>query len=304
MAAVTVVLYHDIVDRVSPFESALGITTKPDAFEAHIAWFAQNYDIVDLDTLIDGPHPKRPLLITFDDLFRSSLDAIRAHLVPRDLPSVFLINPTLLGGGSVSLDGLVSWWAETKGLPKLCNRLGVAPVADMGALFSEVLANKTAAARWAIAEDLAGSGGPAPGDLAGRSPVLDAADLAAFGELRIAIGNHTASHVHCRGLAPEEYAAEITDAKTKLEALSGQRVRAFSFPYGHERDATPGALAAIRDCGHEAIFLVHARHNGRRPAPDIWYRVSLHDEAVGQLKTKLSILPRLRSLKARLAGDR
>ena len=80
-------------------------------------------------------------------------------------------------------------------------------------------------------------------------------------------------------------------------------MRAFSVPYGNQADLTAPVLAAARQSGHRAIFLVHARSNARRPAPDVWYRTSLHDETPGQLRMKLAVLPALRSLRQRLAGQ-
>ena len=74
-------------------------------------------------------------------------------------------------------------------------------------------------------------------------------------------------------------------------------MRAFSFPYGNQRDATPAVLAALRESGHEASFLVHARSNAQRPAADVFYRTSLSDDPVYRLGLKLGMLPALRSLK-------
>ena len=110
------------------------------------------------------------------------------------------------------------------------------------------------------------------------------------------------THVSCRALKSEEFEEEIVAAKSRLESLSGTPVRAFSVPYGNERDLTPEMLDVLRSSGHEAIFLVHARSNMCRPAPDIWYRTSLHNEAPRKLPVSLRYAPALRSIKHRLTG--
>jgi hypothetical protein len=77
--------------------------------------------------------------------------------------------------------------------------------------------------------------------------------------------------------------------------LSGGAVRAFSVAYGHERDLPPTVLEVLRESGHKAIFLVHARSNLVRKAPDVWYRVSFRNESVARLPMRLSVLPLIRS---------
>lgn len=79
-------------------------------------------------------------------------------------------------------------------------------------------------------------------------------------------------------------------------------LRLVSIPYGNEKNLTPEVLKTIRGSGHEAIFLVHARSNRLRPADDIWYRVSLHNEKPSELSRKLDILPPIQSLKKMILG--
>lgn len=113
----------------------------------------------------------------------------------------------------------------------------------------------------------------------------------------VEIANHTMSHHRCGALDPAELEFEIVQAKRSLEEMANAPVRAFSFPWGQERDATPAALDLIRSSGHRAAFLMHARSNSTRPAEDIWYRSLLTNQTGWRLGLELSILPRLRSLR-------
>lgn len=293
------VLHHHIGSETD-FERGLGVTTEPAAYAAQIDWLAREFDVIDLDTLLSGKLPRRPLLLTFDDAFRSVLQVARDILAPKRLPGVFFVNPGLVDSGVGSLDGVIAWAANTRGLDRVCAEIGIPPRASIGEVVVGDMAAFGARDRAAIREKLlARFGPPDPGS---GSTLLRRDDLAALRGLGIEIGNHTATHVHCRALDRDELQDEILGAKERLEAMAGAPVRAFSVPYGHERDLTDELLCALRETGHQAIFLVHARSNARRPAPDIWYRTSLRNEPPRMLGRKLRLLPAVRTLKHWLLG--
>jgi peptidoglycan/xylan/chitin deacetylase (PgdA/CDA1 family) len=300
----TVVLYHNIVNGGPEFEADLGVSTRLNAFQAHLEYYRKNYEIVDLDAVLKGPLPRNALLITFDDFYRSVLTVAENILSPIGIPAVFFVNPGLLGRNAVSLDAILYWYSRKHGLPALCDALALSmpQVSSVGELISGPMAALGATQRTALRDRLLSKEGADSSGLAGRSPSLESEDLSRLPPLGIEIGNHTTSHVHCRALSDDEHNSEIVEAKQKLESLSRSRVRSFSFPYGHERDATPGVLNTLRDSGHQAIFLVHARSNRFRKAPDIWYRISVHNEPAGTLFRKLSVLPLVRSAKAATLG--
>jgi peptidoglycan/xylan/chitin deacetylase (PgdA/CDA1 family) len=241
------------------------------------------------------------LLITFDDCYRSVLSAAREFMAPRAIPAVFFVNPSLVGGG-MSLDNLIAWASNRHGVAAVCEVLGVAAEQNptLAAVIKNVLSICTAKQRLEIRQRLAAAFPISDAEMATRSPMLQAEDFAELRNLGVEIGNHTTNHVHCGALDPAEYADEILSAQTDLEALSGGPIRSFSVAYGHERDLPPAVLKTLRDSGHEAIFLVHARSNLVRKAPDIWYRVSFRNEDVSKLPLKLSVLPLIRTARDRL----
>ena len=71
---ITVVLYHHIAKEEVGLTRQLSIAIAPDAFEKHIKYFSKNFDFVSGTDLIDGNLPRKPILITFDDAYRSVLD--------------------------------------------------------------------------------------------------------------------------------------------------------------------------------------------------------------------------------------
>ncbi len=299
MSTVVCALHHHIGGE-SAFERGLNISSEREIYAAQIDWMGRNFDFIDLDVLLSGRLPRRPLLLTFDDTFRSVLDVVRAVLAPRGIPSVYFINPGLLGDNAISLDSALAWAIAKAGVEVVCDALGVPRRASVAEVILQDMATFGAEKRSEIKARVLAAFGPP--DFAGRAPLLDPAELADLPSLGVEIGNHTMTHVHCRALDAAEIETEVVRAKERLEELSKSRIRSFSVPYGHQRDLTPALHAALRASGHEAIFLVHARSNRRRPAPDVWYRTSLHNEAPKELLKSLRYLPAVRSLKQLVLG--
>ena len=121
---------------------------------------------------------------------------------------------------------------------------------------------------------------------------LSAGELRALAEAGVEIGNHTASHVHCRGLNPEQARAEIAGCGARLREITGKPVRVFSVPYGSGRDATPLVLSVLREAAYQAVFLVEAGMNPRLLDPWGIRRVSLKAESGPETWFELEIMPR------------
>lgn len=294
MTPVVCTLHHNIGEE-SPFERGLNLSCQLETFDAQVKWLAQNFDLIDLDCLLSGRLPKRPLLLTFDDAFKSVLEVGRQILAPRGIPSVYFINPGLLGPAAVSLDSMLTWANNRIGTAALCDAIGMPARPDLASLIWTDMVKLGPGARREIKARLVSALGEP--DLDNRAGLLDPADLAEMPGLGMEVGNHTMTHVHCRALTPAEMQDEVVAARAELERLSGSRVRSFSVPYGNEADLTPALLETLRASGHEAIFLVHARSNHRRPAPDVWYRTSLQNQNPAELRKKLTVLPVLRTVR-------
>jgi len=125
MAPLTAVLYHAVSASESDFERGLGVVTRPERFEAHMRYFEKHYDIVGLDDVLNGPLPRKPLLITFDDFYGSTIALAREILKPRGIPSLFFVNPNLLGKDAIGLDNVLAFCVNKFGLPKVCEAAGI-----------------------------------------------------------------------------------------------------------------------------------------------------------------------------------
>lgn len=304
MAALTTVLYHSVAASESDFEKGLDIVTYPERFEAQIDYLDRNYDIVDLDTVLSGRLPRRPLLITFDDCYASVIAAARQFLKPKGIASLFFVNPANVGRDKIALDNVIACCINRFGPVAVCEAVGCDTqlTHTAASLIAEVASTWSAAERLEHKAQLLKLMGVENAEDPSRAPLVAQEELMQCAELGIEIGNHTANHVHGRALRSEELHTEIVEARRRLEALTGTCVRSFSLPYGYEHDLTPAVLRAIRESGHEAIFLVHARSNWLRQASDVWYRVSLQNEKPSELMRKLTVMPLLRSAKHLVTG--
>ena len=294
----TCVAYHHFTAEPCAATRHLGVTTPPELFRRHLDYFQHNFDVIGLDALLSGDLPRRPLLITIDDAYRSVLDVAAPMLKERRLPAVLFTNPRVVTGPIIPLDNLFSLAVERHGLANLPTLTGIGGYSTFVELIMGPVAHLQPRQREIVRHDLlARLATPAEKLYRLLDLFLTPIQLARLPDFGIEIANHTASHVHLRGVAPADLEVEIASAKDELESVTGRTVRAFSFPYGNERDATPTALGVLRRTGHRANFLVHARSNWQRPSPDLWYRTSLSTDPVAKLGLRLGVLPALRTLK-------
>lgn len=299
-----VVLYHHVADTPCALTDRLGVTTRLDDFEWQLDIFARDYDVVDLDAVLSGRLPRRPLLITFDDAYRSILDTAAPMLAGRGMPAVFFLVSGLVDGTGLMLDNMLCLLANRVGLADLESAITAATprCSNLPQLIAQVVAELPYAQRLDLDTRLATRFDIDATSCRERANLyLRPDDLPRLVDFGIEIGNHTASHVHCRVLDPESADAQIGRAKRMLETWSGAPVRAFSYPYGAERDATAVAERAIRSSGHEAEFLVHARATARGHGGPLWYRTGIHARDSKRLFVELEVLPRLRAFRHALA---
>ena len=295
-----VVLYHHLSDEDDPLTRALRVSTPPALFEAHLTRLIRDYDVVDLDQILSGRLPKRALLITFDDGYRSVLERAGPILSRLGLPSVFFISAAFVTPGTLPLDNLMCWIAHTAGVEAL--EEAVTGSQATGQTVERVIgrvADLAYGRRAALGEELADRFGVDCSRLRTESGLfLDHSELPSLADFACEVGNHTRSHLFCRAVVDDATADhELVQHKRLLEEWAGVPVRAFSYPYGNRADATPFVEHALAASGHEATFVVESRPNRRHRIGKAWNRISLDDQPLSSLGLQLEVLPRLRAVK-------
>jgi peptidoglycan/xylan/chitin deacetylase (PgdA/CDA1 family) len=300
MSEIAIVLYHHIAECDDSLTSQLGLSTKPDIFEKHVKYFAKNFDLISAADLLTRSLPRRALLVTFDDAYRSVLDIGGPILRSVKAPALFFINPATVISDTLPIDNVLSLAVEELGLAKVVSLInnGSAKIMSTEQLIAKAVSNMTRLEINDAKQRIFSAIGATEAAIRSTSALfLGSADIKTLDRFRIDVGNHSMSHMFLRTLSVHELDEEIAGSRVVLERLSGQTVRNFSVPYGNKQDATKQVLDVARNSGHTSIFLVHAKSNRFRPAKDIYYRISLGNTLPDRVPLKLLALPLLRSLR-------
>jgi peptidoglycan/xylan/chitin deacetylase (PgdA/CDA1 family) len=300
--APVIVVYHDLSARRSPLTDQINVNTDPEIFRRHVRYFAKNFDLIAPGDLIGGALPKRPLLITFDDVYKSVLEVGGPVLREINAQSIWFVNPHSVVAETLPLDNLLSLAVVELGGAEVARLLGVPQWTKSSAadLISAYLPKLSYVQIKDLKARLCAQLGGTERDLRRQSNMfIELADLQRLRHYGMAAGNHSLTHTFFRTLSAAELDAEIRVSRELVEQLTGQSVTYLAIPYGHEADATEAAINTARSSGHNAIFLVHGRSNTSMPACDIYYRVAPGNVRPALLPVSIQILPRLRTIRDR-----
>jgi peptidoglycan/xylan/chitin deacetylase (PgdA/CDA1 family) len=297
------VLYHHVTDHASSLVDRLAVSTPPDVFESHVRKLARDYELVSLDEVLSGELPRRAVLVTFDDGYRSVADVALPILRRLGVPSVFFVTGACLERDSLPLDNLLSHFCASVGL----DRLGAAldPHARGTSTFAQLLELVAAmpyGRRLRVGDELAERFELDQARLRSESGMfLDPDDLAGLAAYGCEVANHTRTHLYCRSIVDETSAHDqLVEHARRLESLTSRPVRAFSYPYGHRDDARPIVERVLRESGHEASFLAESRPHVRGTLGRLWNRVALDGCPAWRIGAELELMPALRASRDRL----
>ena len=303
--ALTVVVYHHVSARADAFTDKLLVTTRPETLRAHLRFYRQYYNVISPADLETGSLPRRPLLITFDDAYRSVCDVASPILREFGAEALFFINPAAVLSHHLPTDNLLCFATTVLGEDEVKRIVGGQARSTRGLpeLLMSVVARLPAPELARVRQALLDRLGYTEEGLHARSGLFLTRDqLANLRSHGLHPANHTMTHRMLHALSAEELHHEIGRAKQQIEHAAGQQIRWFSLPYGRDDDATPEALSVIADSGHAGAFLVQGRLNRYQPSPDLAYRVSPRDAGPFLLPVSLWLLPALRTLRHAVRG--
>ena len=305
------VLFHDISDAESSFTRGLGCTTTRTNFEATLKFLTKHFTPVSLQEVLaslDGRLlPPRPVLVTFDDAYASVCEFAAPLCRDFQVPAVFFVNAACLDNRELALDNLICYVTNVSGLDTINAAIRIVRGSDnyevhsLTDVFSRFLPAISLSARKSFREELVRLSLINENELAREARLyLSSQQLGELSAFNFEIGNHTYSHVNCRVLSTEEFAEEIDQNRAVLEALSKQKIRTFSVPYGSSDDLTTKVLGHLQRSGYEANFLAEGRTNSDRTPRLQLDRVSIKAVGDAALFSEIEVLPRLRSARNRL----
>ena len=83
---VRAMLYHDVDEEETGYTQGLGVTVTPAMFNANLDFFKQYYNVVSVTDLASSELPANPLVITFDDgyksVYRHAFPLLKQHQMP------------------------------------------------------------------------------------------------------------------------------------------------------------------------------------------------------------------------------
>ena len=216
-----IVLYHHIGEDCS-YTRQIGVSTTPEMFEAHVRRLVKEYDLVTLEDVRSGVLPRRPLLVTFDDAYRSVLDVAAPIMADHGIQPVFFVSTGPIFDGEALLDNLLSF-AETESPEVLADVLGVPQGTSSNHVLRGIVPDWSSQRRQALRDRLATALGASAREWGTRSGLyLTPEDLKVLVDrFNFTLGCHTRTHVHVRGLEASEFEDELTKPMHQLEELTG-----------------------------------------------------------------------------------
>jgi peptidoglycan/xylan/chitin deacetylase (PgdA/CDA1 family) len=276
-----ILLYHRVADLDSDPQM---LAVSEDNFTSQMELIARKYHPMSLASLVDdyrkGEFRKNGIVVTFDDGYHDNLVAAKPILDRFGIPATFFVT-----SGNIAT-GREFWWDElekvffrTPILPESLE-IEVAGFVYSGSLAQSRVMNQeeyTAAVRWNVLE----SGNPTgrhsiyrdvcvmakTATFARRSELLDylhdwariksdareshrpltkeeLKELAS--DRMIEIGAHGDNHMTFSVLSRGEQEMEIGASQSLIEAVTGKKPVAFSYPYGNSSDYSPQTVSLVK----------------------------------------------------------
>jgi peptidoglycan/xylan/chitin deacetylase (PgdA/CDA1 family) len=308
--ALRCLVFHDVSGTDSPFTRGMGVRISPARFETALKFLTAYYTPVSLEEMLSAMGgstlPDRAVLVTFDDGYASAAQTAAPLCLRYGVPATFFINAAFLDNHRLAPDNLVCYVANMLGM----DALRTAAMAVLGPVtpelhslndaFSIFLPKLSLQQRELFLDALRRAAGIDESTMAREAEIyMSSRQLRDLGSWGFEIGNHTYSHAHCRSLSREDLVSELGRNKAELEAITGQKVRSFSQPYGSSEDLTPELAEHLTHSGCRAVFLSESVANRRGADPFHLDRVSTLAGKYSTLFFELEALPRLRAIRDR-----
>jgi peptidoglycan/xylan/chitin deacetylase (PgdA/CDA1 family) len=279
-----VLLYHRITD---PDTDPQRLAVTPSHFADHLAVLAERGRPMPLDDLVElaqrGAAPPGAVAVTFDDGYADNLHGAAPLLSKARVPAtIFIATGPLSHHQEFWWDRLEQLLLEPGTLPaQLDLAIGQQTVRwPLGPSATYTAEDRVRHAAWTVddrdcptarhrvyvdlcqrlrvlpgesrdhtLDALASLGGAQPRVRDSHRP-LSATEVTALADGRqVTIGSHTDSHPSLAHLPPDLQWREITAARQALQALTGQAVATFAYPFGGSADVSAATATLARRAG-------------------------------------------------------
>lgn len=252
---VAVLCYHavrsdDAAEGSMAFE---GLHVRAAELEAHCRLIRESCDPIRLSDWLaaEGSLPKRPVLVTFDDGYRSVFTLAKPILERYEIPAVVFVT-------SLPAIERQRFWYD-----RMAKELGEAAVEE---------AKSCSYDEWSRRLNDLPAGALADGDPHAPMTVEELRSLARHPLFEI--GGHTSTHPILARADAGVQRREIEGNRRELESVTGVEPRAFAYPNGRPRiDYSEESIRLVKEAGYEAAF--STRSGFSSPSDSRWERSRL-----------------------------
>lgn len=296
-----ILLYHRVTDLS---QDPNNLAVSPENFETHLRYLHNTSTIMSLnelgETLKGGKLPRRAVAITFDDgyidTFAQALPILRSFNIPA---TIFIPSGQVGSVCEYWWDNLARIFLATGKLPEHLEILidgrsfiwSIISPADREQVRSEVYnlikpleADKRVQV---IAKLESWANLPAEGREEYRT--VDLEELRALSaDPLITIGAHTITHAalaYQNSLVQRE---EIFLSRSNLEAILGNPVSTFAYPYGQREDFTLETISLVKEAGYELACTTE--HGSLEPNSDLFKlnRFEVHNWGIDEFRRNIA----------------
>jgi peptidoglycan/xylan/chitin deacetylase (PgdA/CDA1 family) len=267
-AARSVVLYYHraATPACDPFQLAV----SPDRLSEQLAVLAANAEVVPLEDLASRRaerHREPRVAVTFDDGYADNLHEVAPRVAAAGLSAtVFVASSVLTATRELWWDRLGHVFGDREptspvlqvGLagPPVSIDVGSQPARDRAttAVRNRLVRLPPAQIDAAIEEIAAALGVAAPAACRDHALLSEAQLKRLAASPGIAIGSHTVRHPQLSALASADQAHELQRSRSDLEAVTGQPVTAFAYPFGGRDSYGRDTVSLLRRSGYRTAY--------------------------------------------------
>lgn len=269
MRKVRILLYHRVEYLVDDYNMQ---AVTPDNFEKQMRYLHDHYDVLSLDTPIwewfqDGE--RDAVIVTFDDGYYDFLYNAVPVLEKYHIPATIFIATGNIGSDNEN-------WTDNILRIIFCNNRqkdffvfdnefyrGKLPTRthkekyDFYQLVRKLFLVSSAEERRRYERELLEWAGLEKNGRENRR-IMTVEEIKNAAEKQgISIGAHTVTHASLKSLSISEAKFEIAESKRSLEAIIGQEVRLFSYPFGTKDEYSDVTVDIVKDAGFEKAVVAY-----------------------------------------------
>lgn len=253
-----VLAYHACDATESSFTAGLRCNTRPDVLRQQLDHLAEAYSVVPIEQLEEGHAIPRPVVITFDDGYRSVYEHAFPLMRERGMSGlVFLVGCTGPGTRLIWVNEL-NWLLREHptSLDVVVERYALSRNASIADVMTHVQATETPSGVESLLEDLARRYHIDRAALAREAALyLSGRQVEEMRRAGFSFGNHTFSHPNLTRLSEDECRDEIERGRA-IPTGNGAPIAtrpSFAYPFGLHSETARRVAQAV---GHRTIMKI------------------------------------------------